>query len=112
MTSTPGKTQKILSQEFHQSARRKEISSQDLTTGESLPSQELYNSSAITEKNTPQASSVDELPDKDKDQTEEISKSNLAEKEKIKSETVNLVEKRNGYEPKVIFPQNFKKYQN
>lgn len=112
MTSAPGKTQKILSQESHQSAQRIEISSQDLTTGENLPSQELYNSTVITEQIIPQASRVDELPDKDKDQKEEISKSNLAEKEKIKSKTVNPVEKRNGSEPKMIFPQNFKKYKN
>jgi len=105
-TATSGKTQKLLSQGPQQSAKHMEISSQDLIAGESPPSREIDLPTVTTEQVAPQASRVDEVPVKDKDQTEAISKSKLAEKEKIKSEAVKPVGKRDESEPKVIFPIN------
>jgi SH3-like domain-containing protein len=106
MTATPRKIQNLFSQESQQSAKHVEISSQDLITDERSPSRQLVQSAVTTEQVTPQASRVDEVPVKDKDQTEPISKSKLAEKGEIESEAVKPVGKRDEPETEVTFPLN------
>jgi SH3-like domain-containing protein len=106
MTATPGKTQKLFSQEPQQSPRHMEVSSRDLIAGDETPSDELDQSAVTPEQVAPQASKVDVVTVKDNVQTEAISESRLAEEEKTISEAVTPVGKQDGPEPKVIFPQN------
>jgi SH3-like domain-containing protein len=108
MTATPGTSQKSLGQGPQSSAGHMKILSQDVSAGENIPPQELDQSAVTTEQVAPQASSVDGVPVKDKDLTEPLGTSKLAEKEKIESEAVKPVEKLDRPESKVIFPQNLK----
>jgi SH3-like domain-containing protein len=106
MTATLGKTQNLLSQEPQQIAKHLEISSQDLITGESSPYPQLDESVVTTEQIAPQSSRMDQDPVKDKDQTEAISISNLAENEKIESGAATAAVKRDETESEVTFPLN------
>jgi len=102
MTATHGDAQKLSRQEPQKSSRNQKVSSQDLIAGNRPPSQEPLQSAVSPEQVAPQASYVVAVTVKDKVQTEEISKSQLTEAEKV----TTLAGKLDGSESNLIIPQN------
>ena len=106
MVANTGKTQKLPRQEPQQPVRHMEISLQDLIPEEGTPQRELDQSAVNPDQVAPRVSKVDEAAGKDMVHTEVVSKSPLAEDEKMKSEAVAPAEKQEGTEPQAILPQN------
>jgi len=102
MTATHGEAQKLSGQEPQKTSRNKNFFSQDLIAENGPSSQEPYQSAVSPEQVAPQASNVVAVTVKDELQTEEISKSQLTDAEKV----TTLVVKQDGPESNVINPQN------